>query len=127
MWTLLSLTLLTFIGHDFLAALPYGGFDSASPLTRGYLAFTNLAAAVWAMWLYAALRPAFGEGMRTAAIAAVAWWLIHWLQSSKVAALGHVALESYLPLAGAMLVAMVAAVACGAWLYEHFGARGSSA
>lgn len=35
----------------------------------------NLAAGVWIMWLYAAIRPRFGPGPKTASISAVAGWV----------------------------------------------------
>jgi hypothetical protein len=122
-WTILSITLLTFIGPDFVATLPRGGLQAASPEVRWYFVMSNVAAAVWAVWLYAALRAGFGPGMRTAAIAGIAWWFVQSLQAGKFAAMSGTPVGTWLPLLAATLVAMVASVACGAWLYEYFMLR----
>src|SRR5688500_7593432 len=52
----------------------------------------NIVVGIWAMWLYAAIRPRYGAGPKTAAIAGFAWWVIaaalnlHW---SLLLALPH--------------------------------------
>ena len=122
-WTILSITLLTFIGPDFMALLPRGGLQSASPEVRWYWVVSNIAAAAWAVWLYAVLRVGFGPGGRTILIAAIAWWIVQSLQAGKMAALSGAPIGAWFPLMLASLVAMLASVACGAWLYEFFTLR----
>jgi len=122
-WTMLSITLLTFIGPDFIASLPRGGLQSASPEVRWYWVASNVVAAAWAVWLYVALRAGFGPGIRTAAIAGISWWIVQSLQAGKLAALSGASIGVWLPLLAATLVAMMASVACGAWLYEFFTLR----
>lgn len=36
----------------------------------------NLVMGTWAMWLYAAIRPRYGAGAKTAVTAGFAWWVI---------------------------------------------------
>src|SRR3954465_6566433 len=65
-WTLLSAVLMTFVGNDFMNSLPH-----PSP-GRGLLLYSfgvNLVSCAWAMWLYAAIRPRYGAGPKTALIA----------------------------------------------------------
>jgi hypothetical protein len=106
-----------------MASLPRGGLQSASPEVRWYWVVSNIAAAAWAVWLYVALRAGFGPGMRTTAITGIAWWIVQSLQAGKLAALSGAPMGAWLPLLAATLVAMMASVACGAWLYEFFTLR----
>jgi hypothetical protein len=61
--------------------------------------------------------------MRTTAITGIAWWIVQSLQAGKLAALSGAPMGAWLPLLAATLVAMMASVACGAWLYEFFTLR----
>lgn len=118
-WTLLSVVLLAVVGQDFMSALRRFGHDSP----RGGVPFTliaNLAAGIWAMWLYAAIRSRYGPGLKTAAVAGCAWWFIQSLQSAKwVTLVGVPSNVGLYPLAGATLPAMVLAVVVGAWMYQE--------
>lgn len=80
----------------------------------------DLAMGIWAIWLYAAIRPRYGRGSRTAVVAGFAWWFIKSLQSAKWAGLGLVALPTRIVIAPlvATLGAAVAATVAGALLYE---------
>jgi hypothetical protein len=80
----------------------------------------TIVAGMFAIWLYAAVRPRYGPGPRTAAIAGVAYWVIGvllptvgWFRalqgSTGVLASG----------AAATLVAVVAATEAGAWVYKE--------
>jgi len=118
-WTLLSIALLATIGGDFLAALPARQLLSPNPALHLLLIGSNIAAGIWAVWLYAAIVPRFGPGLKTAAIAGVAWWIIVSLQSAKWVALTSVPLDSALgPLAATLLGCIVSTLA-GAWFYDR--------
>jgi hypothetical protein len=115
LWTLLSAAVLSFVGNDFVAALP--------TRTRGvelFLLAANEAAGVWAMWLYASIRLQYGPGLKSAAIAGVGWWMIQTMQSSKWVALSSVPLSvTWAPALGT-LPAMIVTTAFGAWCYENY-------
>lgn len=81
----------------------------------------NFAAGIWIVWLYAAIRPRYGPGPKTAAVAGLAGWLavavielelslLHLLPIS----LGGLAV----PL-GVALPAMIVAAMVGAWQYKE--------
>lgn len=118
LWTLLSAGLLLMVGGDFLAEVTAARPGAAAPHAMLFLRASNFVASLWAMWLYTALRPQYGAGWRTAAIAGCAWWFIQSLQSAKwVALVGIPVGTTVLPLA-ATLPAMVIAMVVGAWAYE---------
>lgn len=41
-----------------------------------FLVIVNIAMGMWAMWLYAAIRPRYGPGPKTATVAGFAWWVV---------------------------------------------------
>lgn len=117
-WNLLAIILLTLVGDAFLAAVrggrptvPRGG------IPVGFV--VNLAAAVWAMWLYAAIRRHYGPGPRTAVVAGVAWWVIVSLQSAKWVVLEAVPSTVVLAPLAATLPAILLASLVGAWAYKE--------
>jgi hypothetical protein len=117
-WTLLSIALLALLGGDFLSALPSRRTDAPNTGLQLLLIGSNIAAGVWAMWLYAAIQPRFGPGLKTAVIAGVAWWTIASLQSAKWVALASVAPEAALAPLGATLLGCIASTLVGAWFYD---------
>ena len=46
------------------------------PLFFAILGFVNLVTGIWTMWLYAAIRPRYGPGPKTAVLAGLALWII---------------------------------------------------
>ena len=81
----------------------------------------NFVAGIWIMWLYAAIRPRYGPGPRTAAVAGLAGWLAVAIIEVELAlllllpiSLGGLAV----PL-GVALPAMIAAAVVGAWQYKE--------
>jgi hypothetical protein len=115
LWTLLSTAVLSFLGNDFVAALP-----TRTHGVQLFLLGANEAAGVWAMWLYASIRLQYGPGLKSAAIAGVGWWIIQTMQSSKWVALSPVPLSmTWAPGLGT-LPAMIVAITAGAWGYENY-------
>ena len=117
-WTLLSVTLLVFVGGDFLAAALNDRQSAPSGGVHLFLLFSNLAAGVWAMWLYTAIRPSYGPGPKTAVVAGLAWWVIVSVQSAKWVALLSVPPAAVLAPLAATLPAIIVATLAGAWFYE---------
>jgi hypothetical protein len=115
-------TLLVLVGGAFLAALPGGRLQTAGEGLHVFLFFADLAAGIWALWLYAATRLRYGPGLKTAVVAGLAWWVIVSLQSGKWVALVAVPTRAVLAPLAATLPAMIFAVMVGAWFYER-GAR----
>ncbi len=124
-WFVLNALSLSLFAPDLVAVVERGG-----PYARwGGLAFLliDLGMGLWAIWLYAAIKPRFGPGARTAALAGLAWWAIKTLQSAKWVGLGFVAPGVVLVPLGTTLVAAVAATMTGAWLYDRGSAAPTSA
>lgn len=117
-WTLLSVAVLAVVGEEFMAAMTRGRQDAGGRGMGAFLFAANIAAGVWALWLYAALRPRYGPGPKTAIVTGVAWWVIVSMQSAKWAALVVVPETVALILLAATLPAMIVSVLIGAWLYE---------
>ena len=84
-----------------------------------FLFVVNLAEGVWAMWLYAAIRPRYGPGPKTAVIAGLAWWVISSLIDATWGSLGFVPKEALLGPMAASLPAIILAALAGAWLYKE--------
>lgn len=114
-WTLLSAALLALIGDEFLAALP-----ERSARVQRFLLAANIAAGVWATWLYATVRAQSGRGFKSVVIATCGWWAIQSLQSSKWAALEGVPIRATWAPGLGTLPAMFLATALAAWCYENY-------
>jgi len=81
----------------------------------------TFAVGIWTMWLYAAIRPRYGPGPKTAAMAGVALWVIAALAAVLWVSSGLTTISL-----GALLVPLVAALPtiivgtlAGAWLYKE--------
>ena len=118
-WTLLSIVLMAYVGADFLEAVSRRGADRSSATPHAFLLISNFAAGIWSIALYAAIRPRFGAGPKTAVIAGCAWWFIQTLQSAKWVALVGIAGRSAVALCVMTLPAMILAVLAGAWRYQE--------
>ncbi len=116
-WSLLAMVNMTFFGADFQAAVP------GSTLVRPKAAFlalsANLAMGIWAMWLYASIRPRYGPGPKTAVMVGLAWWAIGIMVNASWVILGLVPPMTVLPLLVAALPATVLAAVVGAWPYQE--------
>ena len=84
-----------------------------------YLVLTLLAG-IFALWLYAAIRPRYGAGPNTAVCAGVAVWVIGVLLPSAVwNLLIHLPTQLIATDVGVELVAVVASTLVGAWPYKE--------
>lgn len=76
---------------------------------------------ILAVWLYAAIRPRFSPGVKTAVIAGVFLWLFGAIMWYGFAAMGMFEMNAYLAMAGWSLVQMIVATTAGAWMYKEEG------
>ena len=116
-WSLLTLPILVLFGGEIIDAVP-------RPLvTVARLASfsLNVVAGIWAMWLYAVLRPLYGPGPRTAAIAGFSWWLIATIATWQWTEIGLLRFNGLVGLIVASLPILVAITTFGAWLYPGDG------
>ena len=74
------------------------------------------------VWLYAAIRPRFGPGPKTAVIAALVVWLCGFLFHVDWLLAGMMTSTTYLMASVAALIQVVAAAWVGAMLYKEDGA-----
>ncbi|MGH9862240.1 MAG: hypothetical protein ACRD35_02335 [Candidatus Acidiferrales bacterium] len=118
----LAAGVLVLVGRgDFLptvAAAPrpssFPGWSGSIP-TNGFL---HLAAGIWILWLYTAIRPSFGPGSKTAAVAGFAMWVIGALVTAIWSTGGLIPLNVFLVAAVVGLPAWVLGAVAGAWSFE---------
>lgn len=106
-------------GREFMAALTNGA-QAPGGNVQAFMFLSNLVAAVWGTWLYAAIRAHYGAGPKTAAIAGFAWWIIVSMQSAKWVALGTVPIATTIRPGLLTLPAIIVAAIAGGWCYENF-------
>lgn len=113
-WSLLSVPILVLFGGDIIDAVP------RPFVTVGRIgSFTlNVVAGIWAVWLYAAIRPRYDSGPKTAAIAGFSWWLIATIATWQWADLGFIRFRDLMGLMIASLPILIAVTIAGAWSYE---------
>lgn len=73
------------------------------------------------VWLYAAMRPRFGPGMKTAALAAFVIWLCGFLFYLDWLYLGMMSVGLYAMMSLVMIVVLVIAAGLGGMLYKEEG------
>lgn len=74
---------------------------------------------IMVVWLYAAIRPRFGAGTRTAAITAAFVWLFFTVMWGGLTAMGLFEHGDFLKMAAWGVVQVFAATFAGAWLYKE--------
>ena len=129
-WGVLYAFALPLVGRDFLEALP-GGHDIPPTLPgghhvpgissgwRGFLFLSPLLLGLSTMWLYASIRPRYGPGPKTAALAGFAVWFFGSWVDAVWTGLGAVPAAALVgPVAAALPIMLVAAVV-GAWPYKE--------
>jgi hypothetical protein len=84
-----------------------------------FLFIVNLVMGIWAMWLYAAIRPRYGPGPKTAVLTGFSWWVISSLIDATWGSFGFVAPKAILAPMAASLPAIIIAAVLGAWLYRE--------
>jgi hypothetical protein len=93
-----------------------------SPVPIVSLILMTFVLGIASVWLYAAIRPRYGPGARTAIIAGLAVWAMAHLWSGVYLGMGFLGLIpaklAYLPVAWGLLEAPLGTLA-GAWLYQE--------
>jgi len=118
-WTVTSAISTWFVGGAFNAAVPGNKIFAPSAGLASFLLAVNLAGGVWAMWLYAAIRPRYGAGAKTAFIAGLSWWIVSTLADATWGSFRLVPISALVPLSLVSLPELVIASLVGAWLYKE--------
>ena len=118
-WTVTSALSTWFVGADFNAAVPGNKIFAPSAGLAAFLLAVNLAGGIWAIWLYASIRPRYGAGAKTAAIAGMSWWIVSTLADATWGSFRLVPVAALVPLSVVSLPEMVVAAMVGAWLYKE--------
>jgi hypothetical protein len=93
---------------------PMGGGATAAFLLWGFLI------GIYALWLYATLRPRMGPGPKTAAFAGIAVWVLGSLLASAAPVAMHLFPYHLMGIGLVLaLVEIVAGTVIGAWLYKE--------
>ncbi len=71
------------------------------------------------IWLYAAMRPRFGAGIKTAIIAAVALWVIAMISAASDVIVGITTADSLIVPGIWTLVETIVAAIAGGWVYQE--------
>lgn len=99
--------------------LPLTPFHGAVGVIRAIVIVNPILLGIFTLWLYAAIRPRFGPGPRTAVLAGFAVWLLtSWIQLTW-AAFTQVPLGNLAGPLGTTLPITLAATLVGAWLYKE--------
>jgi hypothetical protein len=115
-FTLLTALLVGVWGSEFLAAAgTHARAGDGLARTGPGLYFATISAGIWAVWLYAVIRPRFSNNVGAVITISLAWWLIASIQSLKWMFLLGIPLSACLPLA-ANIVPTAIAVFVGAAL-----------
>lgn len=117
-WIVLGTAVTALLGRSF-AALPNNHLGSPTPAFIIVNIILDLLEGVSILWLYAAIRPRYGPGARTAIIAAFAWWFIVSLEDFTWCSFGLFPANTIIPLMIGTLPALVLAALTGAWLYRE--------
>ena len=118
-WTIHSAISNWYVGADFNEAVPGNKIFAPTADLATFLFAVNLAGGIWVMWLYAAVRPRYGAGAKTAAVAGFSWWVISTLADATWGAFRLVPVKALLPLSAVSLPEMIVATIVGAWLYSE--------
>ena len=102
---------ITALGHPY--SIPM------SPATILSIFGVNLVLGVSLVWMYAAIRPRYGPGPKTAAIVGLAMWLIMTAADVFFMSIGVLPVRTLVAPIAVGLVAYLAAAEAGAWLYKE--------
>jgi hypothetical protein len=95
--------------------------ETARPTLPWLPMILHPAGGIWVMWLYAAIRPRYGPGPKTAAIAGVALWIIGAVINFLWVSMGLLPFSPgalLVPAAVGLPITIVGAVV-GAWQYKE--------
>ena len=126
LWFSLVLLIMAFVGKDFVMAVVAAAQRNPNPsalprwlLNPAVFFALNLVIGLWMMWLYAAIRPRYGPGPKTAAVAAFAVWFIGVVTDAFFGLSGIILPTTLVAPVAAALPAMVLATVVGARYYQE--------
>ncbi len=105
----------TRVGSHLLAAVEAAGRPTFPALPF----ILHVAIGIWTMWLYAAIRPRYGPGPKTAAVAGFALWVISALVDVFWGSWGLIPLGALAAPLGVSLPVSIVAAVVGAWPYKE--------
>jgi hypothetical protein len=117
-WIILGSVVTALLGREF-AALPNNHLGAPTPGFVLFNAALDLLEGISILWLYAAIRPRYGPGAKTAVIAAFAWWFIVTLGDATWCSFGFFPPGTVIPLMVGTLPALILATLTGAKLYKE--------
>ena len=110
------------VGGQMDQALAARGLPPLSPMAMGFFTLSSLAHGLFLGWFYAAIRPRFGPGPRTAALTGLAVWVIAYgLPNLANVAYGFMPLKLTVIGTAWGLVELLTASLIGARLYREDG------
>lgn len=115
-WLAMDMLSMVVLGMDMEAWLTKHNLQEPNPAVFIVMA---LLFGLMAVWLYAAIRPRFGPGPKTAAIAGVFIWILFCLIYMGFHALGMFTPGDYAKMSAYGLVQVLLATLAGAWLYRE--------
>jgi len=117
-WIILGAMVTALLGRDF-AALPNNRLGSPTPGFVLVNVALDLLEGISILWLYAAIRPRYGAGAKTAVIAAFAWWFVVSLGDATWCSFGLFPERTVIPLMVGTLPALVLCTIAGAKFYRE--------
>lgn len=118
-WAVESSAITALWSKEFVAQVPGGRLVKPSGALAVFLLFVAVVMGIWAIWVYAAIRPRYGAGPRAAVITGLAWWLIAICADADWTSLGFVTPGSMLVPTVTALPALVIAALAGGWIYRE--------
>jgi hypothetical protein len=116
-WIILGSLVTSLLGREF-AALPNNRLGAPTPTFLVVNVVPDLLEGISILWLYAAIRPLYGPGAKTAGIAACAWWFIVSLGDATWCSFGFFPPHTVVPLMIGTLPAIILATLAGARFYK---------
>jgi len=108
-FTLMTAALVSTLGSEFLAAAGTHAADGSGVTKTGPILYlVTISAGLWAMWLYALVRPRFKSTFGAVVTVSLAWWLIASIQSLKWMLVLGIPLNAALPLTGNLVPTVIA-------------------
>src|SRR5271156_3388641 len=116
-WIILGSLVTSLLGREF-AALPNNHLRAPTPSFLVVNVVLDLLEGISILWLYAAIRPLYGPGAKTAGTAAFAWWFIVSLGDVTWCSFGFFPPHTVVPLMIGTLPAIILATLAGARFYK---------
>ena len=116
-WIVLGALVTSLLGRDF-AALPNNHLGAPTPGFILVNAGLDLLEGISILWLYAAIRPLYGPGIKTATTAAFAWWFIVSLGDAAWCSFGFFPPRTVIPVIIGTLPALILSTWAGAKFYK---------